>query len=115
MTASVRGLRTECPPVRTVVSPTFRGRGVTIRRMRHQSTHLTHCPCRRWRTGWRRVCQCGFAAWPCHAFQMLQWQDRQQEAARAKRPAWNAPTTTIAVAPLLTRGQAAAFHQDFRR
>lgn len=79
--------------------------------------HISHGPCRRWRTLWRTVCRCGIAAWPCPT-RYVAVPPRRSEP-RTTRPAedqptWDGPTRNLMQVPLLTRGQAMRSRQGQR-
>lgn len=85
--------------------------------------HLKHGPRRLWLRPWRRICQCGMGAWPCHAVRMR----REQKAMEpTPRQSWAGPTMPLprvmggpgagrTERDLMTRGQRARSAEAFRR
>lgn len=69
--------------------------------------YLRHGRRRPWLKPWRRVCRCGYGAWPCYPLAMMTAQALWGQVAPDERPGWDAPTGRLPVATLLTRGQAA--------
>lgn len=67
--------------------------------------YLRHGPRRLVTRPWRRICRCGYGAWPCHPLTMLRLQ-AQWAPERDVRPSGNATTNRLPVAPLSARGQA---------
>lgn len=68
---------------------------------------LQHGPRRMLITPWRRVCRCGYGAWPCYPLALMTAQALWAQVESGKHPGWDAATSRLPVAPLRTRGQAA--------